>query len=117
MQNKFAFFKKIGLTKVALHAIINSKERQMHTITVGQKQPNTKYDFVENCFGIIEQNNQLLLVKQKGQHSFIGGRIEKGESQEQCLKREFLEESGLTITKIIPLCTLIVFGLQTANGH
>lgn len=26
MQNKFAFFKKIGLTKVTLHAIINSKE-------------------------------------------------------------------------------------------
>ena len=38
-----------------------------------------------------------------------GGGIENGESDEECLKREFIEEAGLEITKVKKLCDIDCF--------
>lgn len=52
---------------------------------------------------IIVQNNTVLLCKRKpgkslgGYWEFPGGRIEEGESPQQCLEREIWEELGIEI--------------------
>jgi 8-oxo-dGTP pyrophosphatase MutT (NUDIX family) len=49
--------------------------------------------------GLIFEGNKVLVVKKKETYILPGGKIEKNESIESCLKREFFEE--LNGTKII----------------
>jgi ADP-ribose pyrophosphatase YjhB (NUDIX family) len=56
---------------------------------------------------------RLLLVRRgrapaQGQFAFPGGRVESGESLEQAVRRELLEETGLTAGEVCPLQTLRV---------
>ena len=85
----------------------------MKTIILGEKFVNQKYDFRETCFGICERNGQILLTKKtkKNEIAMVGGGIEKGETHENCLRREFLEESGYTIESINELCVVDCFWL------
>ena len=82
----------------------------MNNIIIG-KQENIKYDFRETCFGIVVKNDKLLVVKKDEQYSLIGGGLENGENFYDCIKREFLEESGYTITKVNDLATIDCFWL------
>ena len=56
--------------------------------------------------GICLQDNKLLLVRHQatiGNHAFWappGGGLEYGETVQECLKREFLEETGLQVEVI-----------------
>lgn len=86
----------------------------MKTITIGEKF-KTKFDFRETCFGIVVKDKQILLVKKNNQYSLVGGGIEKEESHATCLKREFLEEAGLTITEIKPLVCVDCFWLAAGK--
>ena len=86
----------------------------MNTIVVGEKF-NSKFDFRETCFGVVVKESKILLVKKNNQYSLIGGGIEKGETFEQCLTREFLEEAGLTIKKIKPLVCVDCFWLAAGK--
>ena len=81
----------------------------MEKIIIGEKLENVKYDFRETCFGICCKNNKLVLVKKKGQYSFIGGGIENGEIYKDCLEREFIEESGYSIQGIKPFVSIDCF--------
>ncbi len=49
---------------------------------------------------LIEQDGRLLLERRSdnGQWSLIGGGVESDESLDQALRREVLEETGLTVT-------------------
>ena len=87
----------------------------MEKIVIGEKLENAKYDFRETCFGICIKNNKLVLVKKNEQFSFIGGGIEKGESCEECLKREFIEESGYELLGIKPFITIDCFWLAAGK--
>lgn len=87
----------------------------MKTILVGKKEPNTKYDFRETCFGICEQNGKLLLVEKNGQASLVGGGVEEGESKTETLAREFMEEAGATIKNATPLCVVDCYWLAAGR--
>lgn len=87
----------------------------MEKIIIGEKWESAKYDFRETCFGISLKDNKLLLVKHKNQFSFIGGGIEEGESHEDCLRREFIEESGYEILDINPFVTIDCFWLAVGK--
>ena len=87
----------------------------MEKIIIGEKQENAKYDFRETCFGIYVKDDKILLVKKDEQYSFIGGGLEKGESHEDCLRREFIEESGYEIVKIEPFVTIDCFWLAAGK--
>lgn len=60
---------------------------------------------------VIEKNGSILIGKRKhgkrhiGDWEFPGGTLEEGETPEQCLKRELLEELGIT-AEIGPLICL-----------
>ena len=81
----------------------------MKKIIIGKKENDIKYDFRETCFGIVIKNNKLYCTEKNKEISLIGGGIEQGETYEQCLKREFMEEAGCNITKIEELCTIDCF--------
>ena len=71
---------------------------------------NPEYIFNIRVTGILIENDELLIVKQKlsdsRDWSLPGGRLERGETLEQGLKREFSEETGLNIevVKLLYLC-------------
>jgi 8-oxo-dGTP diphosphatase len=57
------------------------------------------------CDGILIENGKLLLVKRAkepdlGKWAVPGGRIEENETAEECLKREFKEETGLDVEPV-----------------
>lgn len=49
----------------------------------------------------------VLLMNERGEWELPGGRIEIGESSQQCLAREIEEELGLTVTVGAPLDTYL----------
>ena len=61
---------------------------------------------------IIDEEGKCLIAKRKqGSHleglwEFPGGKIEEGESKEDCLQREILEELGLTIKVKAPFMSV-----------
>ena len=87
----------------------------MKVITIGKKF-DFKFDFRETCFGIVVKDNKILLVKKNDQYSLIGGGMDFGETFEECIKREFLEEAGMLPIKILPLVCIDCFWLA-ANKY
>ena len=87
----------------------------MEKIVIGEKLEGKKYDFRETCFGICLRDGKMLLVKKKGQYSFVGGGIEEGENFEQCLAREFVEEAGFKLAKMTPFVVVDCFWLAAGK--
>lgn len=68
--------------------------------------------------GVVIRQNHVLLIRRgreplKGEWSIPGGMLELGESLEEGIKREVLEETGLNVQ---PLETLTVFDRVQKNG-
>ena len=78
----------------------------MNKIVIGNQNININYVFRETCFGILKKNDLFYITLKDEDYSLIGGGLEKNESHEDCLKREFLEEAGLEIIKFKYLCTV-----------
>ena len=72
----------------------------MDKVTLGIRKENIKYDFRETCFGIVYKDNNFYLTEKNGEISLIGGGVEENETHFETLRREFLEEAGLTIKSI-----------------
>lgn len=63
----------------------------------GEKEENKSYIFRPGAYGLIfnEQGDKIALVQtEDGAYFLPGGGIEEGESNEECLLREGLEEIG-----------------------
>ena len=89
----------------------------MKKIRLGTKKRGVKYDFRETCFGIVYQNEKFYLTEKNGEISLKGGGIETGENHIECLKREFIEESGLTITNYNEFITIDCFWITRNNKN
>lgn len=63
----------------------------------------------------VRRGDTVLLVKRgrepsRGYYAFPGGRIEPGESAEEAVRRELLEETGLGVRNLAPLRDYVVGG-------
>lgn len=60
---------------------------------------------------VIKKDGRILIAKREkagpleNQWEFPGGKIEPGETPEECVRREVFEELGLTIERVDFLCT------------
>ena len=71
-------------------------------------------------YGLIIKENKILLIKKKtgpydGKLDLPGGSFEFGERPEETLKREFIEEAGLTITDIKEFITIDCYWITRNN--
>lgn len=64
---------------------------------------SSQLTFRPSVYGILIEDNKILLSKQWDGYDFPGGGIEIHETIEQALKREFLEETGIEIELIEPI--------------
>ena len=57
---------------------------------------------------IVNSHNELLFGYADKTYQFIGGHVEKGETNEECLSREIMEESGIELKfeKLVPFLTI-----------
>ena len=63
------------------------------------KVPKEKFQFRTSAYGIIKNDGKILLVntRSSGKWFFPGGEVEIGESLEDAIKREVMEETGIEI--------------------
>lgn len=87
----------------------------MEKVILGVKKENTKYDFRETCFGIVYKNDKFYVTEKNGETSLIGGGVEPNETYEETLKREFIEEAGLTINDIKEFITIDCYWVTRNN--
>lgn len=66
--------------------------------TFGEKLENTEYFQRKAVYGVvISSEGKIATIETPGGYFLPGGGIENNESHENCLKREFLEETGYEI--------------------
>lgn len=64
----------------------------------GQKLDNIEYTDRIGVYGIvINEEGNIAVIKTPGGYFLPGGGIENSESHEECIKREFIEETGYDI--------------------
>lgn len=87
----------------------------MRKIIIGQR---ANCDYRNTCYGIVLNGNKLLVVYNEVEHdySLVGGGIEIGESPENALKREFIEESGYLIENLREFVNIDCFWVKR-NGE
>lgn len=79
------------------------------------------YAFQVRVTGMLIENGSILLVRQrvnpKRGWSLPGGRLEQGETLAEGLRREFREETGLTVTvdRLLYLCDIAASGCKVLH--
>ncbi len=77
-------------------------------------------EFIDVTAAVIWKNEKVLIAQRApGEHletfwEFPGGKIEKGETPEQCLKRELFEELGIDV-KVGPFIAESRFSYKSKN--
>ena len=89
----------------------------MERIVLGNKIENVKYGFRETCFGIVYKDNEFYLTEKNGEISLIGGGVESNETYEETLKREFIEEAGLSIKNIKEFVTIDCYWITRNDDY
>lgn len=75
----------------------------MPILTFGSKLENLTYKKRKGAYAVVFENHsrmRLGLIRANHHYFLLGGGIEEGETAEQCLRREILEEIGYTIKNI-----------------
>lgn len=70
---------------------------------------------------MIEDNNGNVLVQERKRNdwpglTFPGGHVEQGETLEEAVKREILEETGLTLNSVV-FCGIIEWPWEDGNRY
>lgn len=73
--------------------------------TFGEKLKDIEYIDRIGVYALIFKNDKIAVIKLPGGYFLPGGGIEENESNEECLKRECMEELGCTINIKDFVCT------------
>lgn len=76
--------------KITCHDVFGNK------VEVG----SDKLTFRPSVYGILIENNKILLSRQWDGYDFPGGGMEVDETIDECLKREFFEETGVKVDPV-----------------
>lgn len=63
----------------------------------------SKLQFRPSVYGLLIEDDKILLTRQWDGYDFPGGGIDIDETIEEALKREFFEETGLEVEPIMPV--------------
>ncbi|WP_252230857.1 NUDIX domain-containing protein [Clostridium sp. ZBS15] len=69
----------------------------MKQMTFGEKLKDKEYKQRIGAYALIFKENKVAVIKLPGGYFLPGGGIEQNESNEECLRRECMEELGCTI--------------------
>ncbi|MFX3619330.1 MAG: NUDIX domain-containing protein [Sporolactobacillus sp.] len=73
-------------------------------LTFGYKDEKLEYEIRKTAYAVIFDKKGLLGIIRVGQNYFLlGGGIERGETEVECLRRESLEEIGYSLRQIVYL--------------
>jgi 8-oxo-dGTP pyrophosphatase MutT (NUDIX family) len=61
----------------------------------------SKFDYVEAAGGIVKRKEKYLFIKRNGKWDIPKGKIDEGESPENCAVREIVEECGIEVPILI----------------
>lgn len=87
-----------------MHKIFGTKENVSYTTRIG-------------AYIIPVQNNKIGVIKTSKGYFLIGGGKEENETDEQCIKRECLEETGYDITVDKKICSAETFTHHEKIGY
>ncbi len=75
--------------------------------------------FREGCRGILKKGDKYLMVhvKKYDIYTFPGGGLEEGETREECVVRELLEETGILSSVITKTVTLTEYFIDSIWRH
>ena len=76
--------------------IISACGNRVPHYVVGEKE-NADYYERPGAYIVPERDGKIGLIKSKGGYCFIGGGLENGESDCECLRREVMEETGYSV--------------------
>lgn len=85
-------------------------------MTFGKKQAHLTYFDRPGAYLICIHKNHLVCAQTPKGYFLLGGGIEGTETQEQCLRRECLEEVGYSINIHAPLCAADTYCIHPRIG-
>ncbi len=86
--------------------------------TFGQSKKGISYEHRPGAYGILQNSSgELGVVKTKRGLFLIGGGFEAAETPEECLKREFLEETGYDVVIGNRLCVVASYTRAFGDGR
>lgn len=83
-----------------------AKQNKITCRDINGKESETTIDklkFRPSVYGLLIENNKILLSRQWDGYDFPGGGIEINETIPEALKREFHEETGIQVEPIMPI--------------
>lgn len=86
----------------------------MHKV-FGEKAPVPYYDR-KGAYLIPVKDNKIAVVKTPKGLFFLGGGLENSETDEACIRRECLEEAGITVTVGEKICSAETFTTHPRLG-
>ena len=70
----------------------------MYTKVFGEKEANKIYHDRMGAYAVLIDGKKIAVTKTRGGKIFLpGGKIEQGETEEECLIRECMEEMGIKV--------------------
>lgn len=73
-------------------------EKHMYTKVFGEKEANKIYHDRMGAYAVLIDGKKIAVTKTRGGKIFLpGGKIEQGETEEECIIRECMEEMGIKV--------------------
>ncbi len=123
MNNKHLVWKKLSTTYIhkGAWATLRTDKCEMPNGHIVEDYYVLEYDNWVNAVAITEDNKIILVHQYRHAAGIVsleipGGVIDEGETPEQAVQRELLEETGYYFDNFEPLCTIYA-NPSTANNH